>query len=93
MVDCRIYGRRKAASEDMEDSGYLIWGGDEGGFAEAAVPVALDTRIGELSTVVISLDETYQWYDVSDGKPVKILRPIVFEPTVDDWQNEGSVAL
>lgn len=93
MVDCRIYGRRKAASGDMEDSGYLIWGGDEGGFAEAAVPVALDTRIGELSTVVISLDETYQWYDVSDGKPVKILRPIVFEPTVDDWQNEGSVAL
>jgi hypothetical protein len=39
------------------------------------------------------LDETYQWYDVSDGKPVKILRPIVFEPTVDDWQNEGGVAL
>lgn len=90
LVDCRIYSVINTDEGYREGTDYLIWGGDEGGFAEAAVPVALDALMGETSVLDITLDSSYNWFDISGSSPVKVLQPIVFAPSVEDWQNGGT---
>lgn len=90
LVDCRIYNISNTDEGYIEGKDYLIWGDDEGGFAEAAVPVAVETSMGNTTILTISLDTSYEWYDISGTNPEKILRPIVFDPSVEDWQNGGT---
>lgn len=91
LVDCRIYQMLDAEKGYAEGGGYVVWGDSEGGFAEAAIPVSLNTVMGETSVITLTLDEACGWYNISGWKPEKVLRPIEFSPSVEDWENGGNV--
>ena len=82
LLGCRI-------SYTGEDTarGSSIWCGEDDSFAYAAIPVSFDAKMGETCTIEIELETGCPWYSLRNENPSKILQPITFSPSVDDWMD------
>lgn len=76
LMSCRIY---------QEDADVLIWGNANNGPAEVAIPLTLQLQPDECHTLTIALEDNCPWYSLNDSIPSRILQPITFDASVDDW--------
>ena len=91
ILDCIIYNVMDLEKGYQSEKDYTIWCGENETFAQVHIPLNLDFRMGENCIVEISLEENCPWYDASGTFPKKVLNPIIFDATVDDWTDGGDV--
>ena len=63
-----------------------IWSDEKGNSAEAAIPLSVHFRSNEASVIVLTLVPNCPWYNIQGSAPEKILVPIIFNASVDDWE-------
>ena len=91
ILDCIIYNVMDLERGYQSEKDYTIWCGENETFAQVHIPLNIDFRMGENCIVEISLEGNCPWYDASGTFPEKILNPIIFYPTVDDWTDGGDI--
>ena len=91
LLNCRVFSVGDQDAGFREDKDFAIWCGDGKGFLEVAIPVDLDLRMGETTRIDLVMESYCPWYSIRGNEPQKILVPITFEPTVDDWIDGGSI--
>ena len=91
LLSCRLYNVSDTEIGYREGYDIPIWSDSEGGFAEIAIPVSLDVVAEVTQTIDLILETDCPWYDISGWSPSKVLRPIAFAPSVDDWVNGGDI--
>ena len=85
-----LLGCRICYTSDKTEKGTMVWCGENESFAYAAIPVSFDARIGETCTIEIVMENDCPWYSLRYANPTKILQPITFAPSVDDWIDASS---
>ena len=64
-------------------NGYPIWHGETAGQpAQAYAPI----EIRDETFITLTLEDNSNWLGNLDGRTVRILVPIEFDPTVEDWK-------
>ena len=91
LLDCRIFNISGEQQGYQPDKDNPIWSDEEGGFAKLAIPIKLDIKTGVNYTVHLSLESNCPWYNIEGTVPQKILRPIVFSPTVEGWKDGDDI--
>lgn len=90
LLNCRIFNICNPEEGYREGRDIPIWCDSEGGFSEVAIPVGLKVLAGEVTHLNLTLEANCEWYSINGMSPQKILQPIVFDPSVEDWSNGGS---
>ena len=90
LLNCRIFNICYPEVGYREGQDVPIWCDSEGGFSEVAIPVDLKISAGETAHLDLVLEANCEWYGINGTSPYKILQPIVFDPSVEDWSNGGS---
>ena len=90
LLNCRIFNICYPEEGYREGRDIPIWCDSEGGFSEVAIPVGLKVLAGEVTHLNLTLEANCEWYSINGMSPQKILQPIVFDPSVEDWSNGGS---
>lgn len=85
LLNCRI----SYTNEDTAQ-GIAVWCDEDGGFADVAIPVSLDAKMGGTCTIELIMENGCPWYSLRNEKPSKILQPIIFSPSVEDWNDASS---
>ena len=63
-----------------------IWGDEKGNSAEAAIPLSVHFLSNQPSVIVLTLAPNCPWYDVRDTSPQPLFVPIMFDVSVEDWE-------
>ena len=90
LLNCRIFNICYPEVGYREGQDVPIWCDCEGGFSEVAIPVDFKISAGETAHLDLVLEANCEWYGINGTSPYKILQPIVFDPSVEDWSNGGS---
>ena len=85
LLNCRI----SYTSEDTA-RGIAVWCDEDGGYADVAIPVSLNAKMRETCTIELVMETGCPWYSLRYANPTKILRPITFSPSVEDWMDVSS---
>ena len=89
LLSCRIFKVCDTEVGYQKGVDYPIWCDSEGGFSEVAIPVNVKVTAGETTHLNLVLESGCEWYSINGESPQKILQPITFKPSVDDWINDG----
>lgn len=63
-----------------------IWGDEKGNSAEAAIPLSVHFLSNQPSVIVLTLAPNCPWYDVRGTTPQPLFVPIMFDVSVEDWE-------
>jgi hypothetical protein len=63
-----------------------IWSDGQGNCAEVAIPLSINLQSNQPSVIVLTLEPNCPWYNIQGSAPEKILVPIIFNASVDDWE-------
>lgn len=73
----------------FQDNTPLLGGTDEE-YTEIAIPFPIHFQKGKSHSLEIVLEHGCSWYDISSDTPSRILNPITFGVSVEDWKESGS---
>ena len=88
LLGCRIFNICDAQRGYQENYDVPIWCCNDGGFAYAAIPFQNEWLIGGKHKINIILQHGCEWYNINGLIPSKILQPIIFDATVEDWKDK-----
>lgn len=93
LLDCRIFSLSESEKGFQPNEDKPIWAGTDGNFEKVAIPVQLDLKMNKSYTISLKLENYCPWYNIKGEVPGRILCPIVFDATVEDWQDGGDIYL
>ena len=64
----------------------MIWSDEKGNSAEAAIPLSVHFLSNQPSVIVLTLAPNCPWYDVRGTSPQPLFVPIMFDVSVEDWE-------
>lgn len=65
-----------------------IWSDGNGNCAEVAIPLYVNFQSNRPSTIVLTMAPNCPWYDIEGSSPQPVFVPIIFDVSVDDWEED-----
>lgn len=72
----------------ISHNGLLIWGKEGGEAKELAIPWSIKGKAGDVQVCSLEMKPNCEWYNVEGDIAQRVLVPITFSPTIDDWETE-----
>lgn len=87
LLGCRIFNICDASKGYQENYDVPIWCGNDSGFAYVAIPFQDKWLMDCTHEINITLEHGCDWYNINGLIPTRILQPIIFDATVEDWKD------
>lgn len=87
LLGCRIFNICDASKGYQENYDVPIWCGNDSGFAYVAIPFQDKWLMDCTHEINITLEHGCDWYNINGLIPTRILKPIIFDATVEDWKD------
>lgn len=87
LLGCRIFNICNASKGYQENYDVPIWCGNDSGFAYVAIPFQDKWLMDCPHEINITLEHECEWYNINGLIPTRILQPIIFDATVEDWKD------
>lgn len=87
LLGCRIFNICDASKGYQENYDVPIWCDNDSGFAYVAIPFQDKWLMDCTHEINIILEHGCDWYNINGLIPTRILQPIIFDATVEDWKD------